>query len=1095
MFRTLRSNSRPPGIRAILVAIMMLLACAEPLWAQNAITGRITSGEDGSPVPGASVIIKGTTIGTITDSDGNYRLETPTSNETVLVFSFVGYTTQEVSVSGRSSIDVTMATDATQLSEVVVTALGIEKDKSKIGYATQEVKGNDLIRAREPNGVNSLVGKVAGLNIGASSEILGAPAISLRGRRPIFVIDGMPVQSDTWNISPDDIESYTVLKGPAASALYGTQGRDGAIIITTKRGTKDKRNFSIDFNSSTMTEQGFLAIPKVQDEYGPGDHGRYAFGDGKGGGLYDSDYDVWGPKFEGQLIPQYDGEVVPGESFTTTFPSGATFTGNIRPTPWTARGKDNLQKFLRPGLLSTNNISVSANGDKYDMRVSYTHTGQRGQVPNTNLSADNINISTGYDFSEKIRFESNINYNKQYTDNVPDVNYGPNSMIYNVIIWGGADWSMDDMKNYWQKGKEGLQQIYADYTRYNNPWFITEEWLRGHYKTDVYGYLKLNYKPTSWLDLHVRSSINSYDLLRTEKFPISATVYGREQALGDYREDQRNLFENNTDFLGTVNKDLSDAFNINGSVGFNQRTFLYRSTFTTTDYLNVPASSLTPGAYNFENTRNPIKAYNFEGSMVVRSAYYTFDFNYKEWLNLATTGRWEWDSTIPETQRPYFYPSASLSVVLSKALTLPGVISFAKLKAAYANVGSGNTATSIGPTPSASYPLGYGSAYSSPYGGPNYQNSAVYSTPLVSQGQPGAYYPNTLVNKNLDAYFSSAREFGFDIRFLENKIGVDFTYFQNIDGPKISTQPLATATGYSGAIKNGETTKRSGIEIVLTAAPVATENFRWNILFNYGKFKEVLEKLPAGTTGDRLGFIKVGDRVDRYYAQGFYKTPDGELINDASGRPIPSPVAQYMGNINPDWAWGITNKLNYKNFGLSFQFDGRVGGMIINYIQRQTFRGGRHIETVQGEMGIARDQDYHGVKSWVGPGMVVSNGATIQYDPVTGAITNYDELTFTPNTTATFLQDWISRYYAAEEANVMSRSFAKLREVTVSYNIPSQVLTKTFIRNANISLVGRNLLYFAEKKDMDIDQFVSGDYSSLQSPTQRRYGVNINLTF
>lgn len=1079
-------------MRCLFLGLALLITPS--VFAQRNVTGRIVSGEDQSPLPGVNILVKGTSSGTITDADGKFSINVTSDND-VLVFSFVGFQSQEQPVGSRSVINVSLSTDARQLSEVVVTALGIEKDKSKIGYATQEVKGPSLVKAREPNPINSLVGKVAGLNVGSSGELVGAPTVSLRGRTNIlYVVDGVPINSDTWNISPDDIESYTVLKGPSASALYGTRGVNGAIIITTKRGSTDKRGFNIDVNSSTMWDNTFLTIPKVQDEYGPGDHGRYAFADGKGGGLYDSDYDIWGPPFEGQLIPQYDGEVDPNNTYTTTFPSGTTFTGNIKPTPWVARGKDNLQNFLRPGLLSTNNIAVSSSGDKYDLRFSYSHSYQRGQVPNTDLNSDNFNVTTGFDFSEKVRFESNINYNRQYSENFPDVAYGPNSMIYNIIIWGGADWNINDMKNYWQKGKEGVQQIYADYTRYNNPWFLVKEWLRGHQKSDVYGYMTLKYKPTDYLEVLGRTSISTYDLFRSEKFPYSATVYDREQAKGDYREDYRNLFDNNTDLLVTFNKDVTTDINVTASAGANIRTFNYRSSYITTDYLNVPASSLTPGAYTFDNTLNPLKAYNFRAPMSVYSAYYTADFSFRNWLNVSTTGRYDNNSSLYPSKTKYFFPSVSSSIVLSDALELPGAISLLKLRGAYAKVGEGFTAANIGPTPNASFPLGYGSSYITPYGGPTYGNQAIYSTPLVFQNQPGAYYPNTLTNPTLNPYFSSSTEVGLDAQFLDNKIGLDVTYFSNIDGPQISNQPLASSTGYTGYIANGAKTQRKGLEIVLNTTPVSNpEGLKWNVLLNWSTYKETLKELPGGAT--RLGFIEIGDRVDKYYAGAFYRTPDGELINDASGRPIRTAVAQYLGNLNPDWSWGITNRFNYKNWGLSFQFDGRVGGVIVDYIQRQTFRGGRHIETVQGAMGEARRQDYLGVKSYVGPGVVISNGASIEYDPITGQITNYDELTYAPNTTKTYLQDYISRYYAAEQANIISRSYAKLREVTITYNVPAKVLERSFIRNASVSVVGRNLLYFAEKKDVDIDQFVTGDYSSLQSPTLRRYGFNVNLTF
>jgi TonB-linked SusC/RagA family outer membrane protein len=1086
-----RSRYTWPCVLALVVMAWLIGPAAQ---AQTAVSGKVLSGEDNSPIPGVNILVKGTTNGTITNSDGVFSITAAPSD--VLVFSFVGFSTQEVAIGGRIAFDVTLAIDATELSEIIVTALGIEKDRSKIGYATQEVSASQLLKAREPNPINSLVGKVAGLNVGSSAELIGAPTISLRGRNNVlYVVDGVPINSDTWNISPDDIDTYTVLKGPSASALYGTRGVNGAIIITTKKGSDDKRGFSVDVNSSNMWDNTFLTIPKVQDEYGPGDHGRYAFGDGKGSGLYDSDYDIWGPRFDGQLIPQYDGVVDPNNTYTTTFPGGTSFTGNIIPTPWVARGANNLERFLRPGFLTTNNVAVSASGDKYDLRFSYSHNYQRGQTPNTDLNSDNFNVTTGFDFSEKLRFESNINYNRQYSENFPDVQYGPNSMIYNIIIWGGADWNIDDMRDYWQEGKEGVQQIYADYTRYNNPYFLTYEWLRGHQKTDIYGYMSLKYDITDYLQVLARTGVSTYELFRNEKFPYSATVYGREQAKGDYREDYRNLFDSNSDILVTFNKDLSEGINLNASLGGNIRSFNYRSSYITTDYLNVPASSLTPGAYTFDNSLNPIKAYNYSAPMSIYSYYYSLDFSFRDWLTLSTTGRVDNNSTLYPTETKYFFPSASLSVVLTEALKLPTAISLLKVRAAYAKVGEGFTTATIGATPNASFPLSYGSSYRTPYGGPTYGNQAVYSTPLVYNNQPGAYYPNTLTNDNLQPYFSSATEIGFDSRFLHNRIGLDVTYFNNIDGPQISNQPLSSTTGYSGYIANGAKTQRSGLEVVVSAKPISNpDGLNWNVLLNYGSFKETLKELPNGA--DRLGFIKIGDRVDAYYAGAFYKTPDGQLINDASGRPIRTAVSQFLGNLNPDWSWGITNQVNYKNWGLTFQFDGRVGGVLVDYIQRQTFRGGRHIETVQGAMGVARAQDALGVKSWVGPGVVISNSAAIEYDPITGVITNYDELQFSPNTTATFLQDWISRYYQAEEANIISRSYAKLREVTLTYNFPSTLLEKSFIRKASVSLVGRNLLYFAEKKDVDIDQFVAPNaYSDLQSPTLRRYGFNVNITF
>ena len=525
----LHENDKRPRPGLFLILFLMLGLLSFPGYGQRSVSGRVISGEDQSPIPGANVSIKGTTTGTITDSEGRFQLQV-NSNDQILVFSFVGYITQEVTVGAQTNISISLASDVQQLSEVVVTALGVEKDVAKLGYVVQKVNGSDLIKAREPNPLNALVGRVAGLTIGISSELLGRPQLVLRGETNILlVIDGVPVVSDSWNISPDDVETYTVLKGPNAAALYGSRGQFGAILITTKKGTKDKRGFTVEWNSSTMFDKGFISIPEVQDEYGPGEYNTYKFGDdpfGQINGYNQNDYDVWGPKFNGQLISQYDSPVDP-------------ITGVRQGTPWTARGKDNLKRFVQTGILSTNNVAVSASTDKFDFRASFSQSYQRGIVPNSQLNISNFNISASYNITPKFKIESNLNYNKQYTDNYPDVNYGPNSMIYNIDIWAGADWDINDMKNYWQPGKVGVQQRSFEYYRYNNPWFLAKEWLRGHQKTDIYGFLAFKYTFNSWLKASLRTQITSWDLFRSEKFPFSAGTYGREQKLGDYREDKR----------------------------------------------------------------------------------------------------------------------------------------------------------------------------------------------------------------------------------------------------------------------------------------------------------------------------------------------------------------------------------------------------------------------------------------------------------------------------------------------------------------------------------------------------------------------------
>jgi TonB-linked SusC/RagA family outer membrane protein len=1063
------------ALKRQLCALFVLLFTTASLYAQQAITGKVISGDDHQPVIGATVKVKGANRGAVTDATGSFAISAAGTD--ALQISFIGFLSQLYPLKGATDVTITLQPDKKALDEVVVTALGIRKEVKRVGYAVQEVKGADLIKAREPNPINGLAGKVAGLTVGASAELLSAPLVLLRGNNiGLYVVDGVPINSDTWNISPDDIESYTVLKGVTASALYGSRGLNGAIMITTKKGTKDKRGLSIDFNSSTMFEKGFNAIPKVQDEYGPGDHGKYAFVDGKGNGTNDGDYDVWGPKFEGQLIPQYDSPVDPA-------------TGKRTGTPWIARGKNNLQRFLQTGMLSTNNIAVSSHTEKADLRFSLSHSYQKGIVPNTSLNITNFNISAGYNFSSRLRLDAYMNYNRQYSNNFPDVTYGPNSIIYNTLIWAGADWSMDDMRNYWQPGKEGIQSVYAEYQRYHNPWFMTYEWLRGHYKTDINGYAKLNYKISDKLELLARTQITSYDLMRNEKVPYSAHPYGREEGKGDYREDKRSLFENNTDVLLSYTNVFPHKIGIHASVGGNARSYKYNSSYVSTGYLNAP------GWYGFANSRDPLFATNYQAPMLVLSAYGYVDIDLGKYATISLTDRIDKASNLPTRNNVYSYPSVALSTVVSDYVNLPAAISFLKLRGSYANVKGGFTQATIGATPLASYPLGYGSEYQSAYDGPIY-NTQFYNVAPVYQNQAAAYLSQTIANPDLKPFATKVFETGIDIRFLKNRIGIDGTYFTSQNGPQIYDVIIPSSTGYAKNRINGVNTRKTGYEVSLNGSPLRNPNgLNWNITANWSTFQEKYISIYGNET-KLNAYVGVGDRVDKIYGSKFVRSNDGQIINGPDGRPIVNAVQQFLGNASADWVWGINNNFSYKGISLSFQFDGRVGGNMIDYIQQQTFRGGRNILTTQGAMGEARFQDYKGVKSYQGEGVVVSNNVAIQYDN-NGNVTNYDKLQYAPNTTKSFLQDYISVYYKTNEANVISKTFAKLREVTIGYALPQTLLNGTFIRSANISFVGRNLLYFAKNKDVDLDQYPGADQgsSTLQTPTTKRYGFNLNVTF
>ncbi len=1107
---------RKRSLTLIVVILVAILVSPFISLAQKTVSGRIVSSTDQTPIPGASVTIKGSKAGTATGPDGTFFLKAKEGD--ILQISGVGITRQEYVVGAAENFVITVQQDSKNLNEVVVTALGVKKETKKLGYAVQEVKGEDLTKARDQNPLTGLTGKVAGLSVGASAELLTKPTVILRGNEiTLYVVDGVPISSDTWNISPDDVETYTVLKGPTAAALYGSRAQYGAILITTKKGNNArKKGFTVELNSTNSFDKGFLAFPRLQDEYGGGENQLYAFGNGKGGGLNDNDYDVWGPRFLGQLIPQYDGEVDPNNTYTTTFPGGLTYTSNIKPTPYVARGKNNLDRFLRTGFQTTNNIALSAAGDNYNVRFSLSQSYQQSIVPNNQVNITNFNLFGSYSPSARVKIDANFNYNRQYTPNFPDVTYGPNSLIYNVAVWTGADWDVDapDIRGIWQKGKIGTQSIFAEYQRYHNPWFQVYEWLRGHHKTDIYGYVSANVKIDEHLNVNLRTQVTGYDLFRSEKMPFSAHPYGREQNLGDYREDRRNLFENNTDLQLNYNYTVKNFIGLAGFVGGSIRNFSYNSSFTSTDYLNVPE------VYSFSNSKNPIQASSFSSDMRVYSAYGSLDVSLGKYATISATGRVDKSSALPTNHSSYFYPSLSVASVISDYVTLPDVISFLKVRGSYAavhgdatsatvGVAPFNSITAFGANPSGTslydYPLGYGNNYYTPYGGPDYSLIAVYSTSKPYNNQTAASYTSNLYDPNIKTFNRINFEEGFDVKFLRNRLGLSFTAFQYTDGPQILQNPISTASGYSYYYINALKTKKTGYEVSLSGTPVRNPNgISWDVLVNWSTYKDVYDELPPGQSVYQT-FFKKGDRVDKFYESAFVKTTDGKVVYDASGYPLSNPVRQFLGYLNADYAWSIYNKVSWKNLSLGFQFDGRVGGVTSDYMHNKTMRGGRNIETATGKLGDARrlDNDHAGDGSYpgtyVGDGVVVSNGVPIDFDSQTGEILNYKDLQFAPNTSTKQVQPWVSAYYNVTESNLMSKSFAKLREVTLSYDLPSKLLAKTFISKVTISAVARNLIYFYKDKrfkDVDLDQYnYSTGGTQLQTPTTRRYGINLNVVF
>jgi TonB-linked SusC/RagA family outer membrane protein len=1114
-----------------IIPFLMVLITSFSYAQERTLVGRVASA-DGTGIQGVTVQEKGTNHFTTTDGTGNYAIKL-TSSGAQLVFSFVGYTTQETVAGTESRLNITLVSNSKQLDEVVVTALGIRKEVKKLGYALQEVKGSDLTKARDVNPIQGLEGKVAGLSVGANAEMLTRPQVVLRGNTDVlYVVDGVPINSDTWNISPDDIESYSILKGPNAAALYGFRGQNGAIVITTRKGSREKKGWQIDFNNSTMLEKGFVTEPKSQTEYGRGTgflyqyakKGSYTYappgtnGNGTFGGvdvLYDNSQRLqeYGPRFEGQAIKQYDGPYDP-------------VTGVRTATPWTARGKNNFHNFMEAGILNTTNISASSSGTNSDIRMSYSHTYQKGMSPNTRLNVDNFNINSGYNFTPALRLEGNVNLNVQYSPNIPDASYGPNSYVYMFKVYGSSDYDINDLKNIY-KGPQGvanLTQYAPEYGRENSAWFMAKEWLRSHNKTDIYAYLKLSYKVSDDLNLSIRTQVTTWDQLRTEKVPPSTNLntylswyyFGW---YGDYREDHRNLLENNTDFLASYNKKLGN-WNLSANLGASERSFQYRSTWGTTKDLAIPK------LYSLSNSINPVLNYSYGSRMQVYSGYYSVDLGYKNFFTVSATGRVDNLSTLPKGQNTFFYPSVSASTVISDYTNLPSAISFLKLRASFADVKGGLTASSIGTAYSAvtgsstGALLGYSTEDVTSYDGPTYQNQNSYSYATYYNGQSSVNYSSTLALNNLKPYDVKSYEGGLDMRFLKNRLGLDLTYFDTENGPNIYSLGIPSSTSYYGHIVNGITTSKKGWEVSLTGSPIKNPNgFSWDVLVNWSTYKETLKSIYGGEPGLPINghTYKIGERLDNYYSTKFVRDGSGNIVH-AGGVPVQAPSLLdnsnrgFIGHLNPDYVFGINNKFSYKNFSFSFQFDGRVGGKIYNRVLYQGNNGGTSLASASGDFGAARLKEWQstgqGSKAptpyYVGKGVIITAG-TPHY--TNGQIDNLKDLTFAPNTTAnaTTVQNYLSSGIGGnfDEYYMIDRTFVKLREVNITYNFRPG--NGKFFKTASVSLIGRNLLYFAKTKDFDIDQYaagynnydksIQGNNPDLQSATARRYGFNLSLGF
>lgn len=1043
----------PERLRTLTVAVFTALLSAVCIHVQaqsTTVTGSVRDG--GNPLPGVSILERGTTNGTTSDALGNFSLSLR-SADAILVFSFIGYKTQEIPVGSRSSIEVSMEEEATALTEVVVTALGVEREVKSLGYAVQTVDGAEMTKAREPNVMNSLTGRVAGLQIKNQTDLFQDPEILLRGARPLIVIDGVPsVDNDLWKLNADDIDTYSILKGATASALYGSIGRNGAIMITTKRGTKG--GTQVEINSSTMFQPSFIRIPKVQTTYGNGNNGQYTFVDGSGGGLEGGGW-IWGPKLD-----QRDPSTPSGYWETPQFNSPVDpETGELIPLPFLSRGKNNVEDFFRTGLISTNNIAVSGSNENGNFRVSTSHTYQRGIVPNTALNNSSFQLSGGYNLSKKLKSDASLTYNRQYTDNFPETGYGPNNYLYNLILWTGPDIDVNDLKNYWKPGQEGLQQRHYNTSWYNNPHFQANEYLRGYYRDNIFGQLKLDYNVLPGLDLTLRTGMNQYSLNRTWKEPKSYVAYDYVSQ-GNFSLSNASELNLNTDFIAQYVKELSADFTIRASAGGANRWRSFRYQYESTDGLVVPEF------YNLSNSMNPLRGENNHEEQKVNSLYGTLDLEFFGGIFLGITGRNDWVSTLPVQNNSFFYPSVSLSGVVSDFIDVSSAkISFLKLRASWSRVSDGQI-TVLDPV----YPY-----YP-------YQHIQAYSPGINWNNNPSLSYPSILLNPDIKPETSDTYELGTDIRFFEGRLGLDVAVYKIRDFDNIISVPMSLGTGYTSRLENGGEFLRKGIEVTLTGTPVKTSRFSWDVTVNWSQFREYLESVYDGT--GRLGNIKVGTRTDQIYGFSYAFTPGGKLILQDNGFPLEDPFARMLGYEDPDYIFGIQNALSFGDFSLMISADGRVGGKMYSSTNQKMWWGGTHPGTVN----QYRDDANEGIASYVADGVTIVEGG-VEYDAEGGIIS--DTRVYAPNTTPVNYISWNINTSNAYLNHYYDATFIKLREVTLTYNLPKSLLSKTFLNRASISAVGRNLLLWSDVPEVDPDP----GSDNLQTPSTRNLGFNVNLIF
>ena len=1035
-------------IRNIL-SILFLILFSYPLIAQDKmITGTVTT-ENQEPLPGVNVLLQGTTNGTQTDFDGNFSIEA--SQGDVLSFSYIGIKSQNITVGVSNTIIVTMVEDASQLEEVVVTALGVKRQKKSLTYATQQVDTDGIDEARpQQNLVNSLSGKVAGISITRSGNgVSGASKVLLRGNRsisgssqPLYVVDGVPLGGDISDLSPDDIASMNVLKGANAAALYGARANNGAIIITTKSGTGER--VSVDLSTTVTTESANILFD-YQNRYGQGS-----------GGVYNpASTGSWGPLFDGSAVPNWS----PNPDITGSLPYEAQ--------------RNNINDFFQTGFSLANNLSIRSGSKRNQTFFSYTNEQRSGIVPNNELTRHNISLKLDNKlFSDKLAFSGRLNYirtdinNELYTgENFANplrhaYRLPRNIRTQDISVFEYIDEAGAVRQNYFDPGNNGGANPYWTINKNNNEIANNR----------IIGYASLTYTIAENLNLMVRSAVDQSTLERADRYANDSYIFAQN---GNYITRNDFNLEWNSDFLLSYGKDINDDFAFDLNFGGNNRKEEFKFVATENRGLNAP------NIFTINNSRQ-LRADEDFFEKTVNSLYGFGQLSAKDAIFLDLTYRSDWSSTLPIDNNRFDYYSAGVSAVITDLVKFPDVISYLKLRGSYAEVGN---------------------------------DTAPYQTIRSGLIIPGGRIRinRTAPNQNLRPERTKSLEFGADARFFDDRFGIDFTYYKSNSINQLFQQTVEIASGDTNRFLNGADIQNKGIEVILTGNPVRTPNFNWNVTVNFTRNESEVLRLAEGLESLRLGgdgffnsfLLEVGEPWGNLFSRGFERNLNGQVVVGDNGLPIITPGQTVaVGNFNPDWLGGISNTFSYKNLSLGFLIDIRQGGVVGSFTNAILASDGALTSTLQGRDG--------GLV--FGNNVFSEFDAVVQDDTPDDAS---DDVVNTTAVDAQQLWGGLGdRNAPVGEAFIQDASNIRLRELTLGYSLPNALLDRTPLRTIKISLVGRNLLFFSNKASIDPEiitgatntpaafsgnsdntEAASDGFESFAPPSTRSLGLNVKIGF